>query len=180
MKISSLKLKAIILYFCSNTNPIFLGKVKLMKLFYFLDFMHVKNYGTPVTYDCYVNLEHGPIPSSIKNLVDSVEDDIDSAILGDTITIKSSDNLNIHRVAPLRKFTESDEKYLSENELSILKKVCLRFGNSNTKEIEEASHKEAPWTETKMFNPIPYSLAAKDSDCLVDEETIKLLTETEF
>ena len=176
MKISSIKLKAIILYFCANTNPIFLGKVKLMKLFYFLDFMHVKNYGAPVTYDCYVNLEHGPIPSSVKNLVDSVEDDVDSSILADIITIKGSDNLKMHRIFPLREFTESDGKHLSENELNILKKVCLRFQNSNTKEIEEASHKESPWKETKMFDPIPYTLAAKDKDCLVDEETIRLLT----
>lgn len=139
--------------------------------------MHVKNYGTPVTYDCYVNLEHGPIPSSVKNLVDSVEDDIDNSILADTITIKSSDSLNIHRVSPLRDFTESDKKYLSENELNILKKVCLRFQDSNTKEIEEASHKEAPWRETKIFDTIPYTLAARDNDCLVDEETIKLLTD---
>jgi uncharacterized phage-associated protein len=177
MKISSRKLKAIILYFCENTNPIFLGKVKLMKLFYFLDFLHVKNYGTPVTYDCYVNLEHGPIPSSIKNLVDSVDGDVDNSILADVITIKNSEDLNIHRIFALRKFAENDKKYLSENELEILKRVCLRFGNSNTKDIEDASHREAPWSSTKIFDTIPYHLAAKDGDCLVDEETIKLLTE---
>lgn len=176
MKISSFKLKAIILYFCAKTNPIFLGKVKLMKLFYFLDFMHIKEYGIPVTYDHYVNLEHGPIPSSVKNLVDSVDDDVDNSILADTIMIKSPDNLRIHRVFPLREFNESDKKYLSDNELNILKKVCLRFQNSNTKSIEEASHEESAWKETKMFDSIPYTLAAKDKDCLVDEGTIKLLT----
>ena len=55
MKIPMPKLKAILLYFGTYTDNRFLGKVKLMKLFYFLDFMHVKKYGTPVTYDTYVN-----------------------------------------------------------------------------------------------------------------------------
>lgn len=176
MKIPLPKLKAIILYFCTYTNPKFLGKVKLMKLFYFLDFMHVKKYGIPVTYDCYVNLEHGPIPSFVKNLVDSAADDIDNSVLADTITIDRPEGIDMYRITPVKKFTEKDEKYLSENELDILKKVCLRFGDSNTKDIEEASHKEAPWRDTKFLEAIPYTIAAKDSDCLVEEEVIKVLT----
>ena len=82
----------------------------------------------------------------------------------------------IHRIVPLRGFTENDKKYLSDNELDILKKVCLRFGDSNARDIEEAAHKEAPWKETRFLDMIPYTLATKDSDCLVDEKTIELLT----
>ncbi len=172
MRISLPKLKAIIRYFGTYTNPKFLGKVKLMKLFYFLDFGHVKKFGAPITYDCYINLEHGPIPSAIKNLVDSSGDDIDNSMLADTIKIERPEGADIHRVISLKKFTKSDEKYFSETELEILNKVCIKFGDKNTKQIEEASHQEAPWKETKMFDTIPYSLAAKDSDCLVSEENI--------
>jgi len=179
MRISLAKLKAIIVYFCTYTNPRFLGKVKLMKLFYFLDFMHVKNYGVPVTHDCYVNLEHGPIPSTIKNLVDNVENDIDNAMLADIIRIKKLEDEKIHRIECLRKFTERDKGYLSENELKILKKISVRFGESNMREIEKIAHEEAPWKETKSLDNIPYTLAAKDSDCLVDEETIKVMLEAE-
>lgn len=179
MKISLPKLKAIILYFYTYTDPRFLGKVKLMKLFYFLDFMHVKNYGAPVTYDTYVNLEHGPIPSAIKNLIDSADDDIDNSVLADALKIVRSEGEDIHRVECLRKFTDGDEKCLSENELKILKKVCLRFGESNTKTIEDAAHKEAPWAKTKFLDTIPYALAIEDKDCLVNAETIKLLSEIE-
>ena len=87
MMIPIKKLKAVILFFGTHTDTKFLGKVKLMKLFYFLDFMHVKNYGSPVTYDNYINLEHGPIPSAIKNLVDTATDDVDNSLLADTISI---------------------------------------------------------------------------------------------
>jgi len=85
MKIPLSKLKAMVLYFCGNTDPRFLGKVKLMKLFYFADFIHVKNFGSPITYDNYVRMEHGPIPSVILNLIDAVDGDVDSAELADII-----------------------------------------------------------------------------------------------
>ena len=175
MKIPIKKLKSIILYFCTYTDIKFLGKVKLMKLFYFLDFMHIKKYGAPVTYDRYVNLEHGPIPSSIKNLVDTATDDIDNSILTDTISIERPDGIKMCRIIANRKFTEKDKENFSETELDILKRVCLRFGDKNTKYIEDVSHKEAPWQQTKFLQAIPYTLATKDKDCNIDEEEIKLL-----
>lgn len=175
MNISLPKLKAIILYFCHNTDRKFLGKTKLMKLFYFLDFIHLKNYGAPVTYDKYVHLEHGPIPSVIKNLVDSVANDIDNALLTDTIAIEQSDGLEIQRIVPCRSFTTKDEKYFSPIELETLKRVCGEFGNKNTKFIEDTSHKEAPWLKTDLLEEIPYSLAAEDSDCQFTKEEIELL-----
>lgn len=177
MKIPLPKLKATILYFGTHTNPALLGKVKLMKLFYYLDFMHVKKYGRPVTYDMYVNLEHGPIPSAIKNLVDSADDDIDNSVLSDTIRVERPEGLDIHRVIPLRKFTDRDTVYFSDTELDILKKVCLRYGDKNTKYVEDASHKESPWQNTHLGDYIPYTLAAKDDDCLVDEKAIKVLAD---
>ena len=79
MKIPKTKLKAMLRYFCTNTNPSFLGKTKLMKLFYFADFLHVKKYGVPITYDTYIRLEHGPVPSKILNLVNSIIDDNEQA-----------------------------------------------------------------------------------------------------
>ena len=169
------KLKAILLYFVSFTDTKYLGKVKLMKLFYFLDFMHLKTYGSPVTYDIYINMEHGPVPSSIKNLVDTSADDMDNSILSDTIECEYPEFTKMCRVLPRREFTESDKKYFSENELDILQKVCQRFGDKNTKYIEDASHNEAAWKETKLLEKIPYTLAAQDKDSKVTEEEIELL-----
>jgi hypothetical protein len=65
------KLKAMIRYFATYTDPRSLGKKKLMKLFYFADFEHVKKYASPITFDNYVHLEHGPVPSTILNLVNA-------------------------------------------------------------------------------------------------------------
>lgn len=175
MKIPIKKLKAIILYFCTYTDIKFLGKVKLMKLFYFLDFLHLKQYGAPITYDTYVNLEHGPIPSAIKNLVDTASDDTDSSVLADTITIERPEGTEMCRIVGTRKFAENDAKLFSKSELDILRKVCLRFGDKNTKYVEDTSHKESPWLKTNFLEVIPYELAAEDKDCLVDKDEINLM-----
>jgi uncharacterized phage-associated protein len=175
MKIPLRKLKAIILYFCENTDSKFLGKVKLMKLFYYLDFTHLKNYGSPITFDRYVKLEHGPIPSTIKNLVDDAGEDVDHSVLADTIDIERPDGTNMYKVVARRKLTKTDMDLFSEAERKTLSQVCVRFGSKNTQYIEETSHDEAPWKDSQMFQEIPYSLAAKDSDCKVAKEDIELL-----
>lgn len=162
-------------FFASNTDKRLLGKVKLMKLFYFSDFGHIKEYGSPITWDTYINLEHGPIPSAIKNLVDSVEEDIDNALLADAVEIKKDKDSHLHRIMPFRAFTEKDNGYFSESELSVMKHVCVRFANTNARDIKEASHKEAAWRETSSLEKIPYSLAANDSDCQIPKEEIDLL-----
>jgi len=174
MRISIPKLKATILYFCENTDSKFLGKVKLMKLFYYLDFTHVKKFGSPITFDQYVKLDHGPIPSTIKNMVDNADADPDSSLLADTIDIQTEDGVMMHRIVARRKMTEFDRKLFSKSELQVLEEICRRFGNKNMKFIEDASHEEAPWKESGMCQAIPYQLAAHDSDCQVDVEDIDL------
>ncbi len=168
------KIKATILFFCENTDPKFLGKVKLMKLFYFLDFVHTKKYGAPVTYDRYVKLEHGPIPSVIKNLVDEAGDDIEHSVLADVIDIERPEGIDMYRVVPRRSLTKEDKSLFSESELEVMTQTCKRFANKNTDFIEEASHKEAPWRKTSMFEDIPYTLATEDSDSQVTKEQMEV------
>ncbi|MFP5041638.1 Panacea domain-containing protein [Parasediminibacterium sp. JCM 36343] len=145
-----------------------------MKLFYFLDFTHVKKFGLPVTFDTYVKLEHGPIPSTIMNLINTACDDIDNSILSDTVMFETPAGTKMNRMKALRELSEDDMKNFSMSEISTLQAVCRRFGAVNTKSIEDASHEEAPWSQTAMLDEIPYTLAALDSDCEVDEEEISL------
>lgn len=175
MRITIAKLKAVLRYFGTHTDPRFLGKVKLMKLFYFLDFIHVKKYGCPVTYDNYVNLEHGPIPSTILNLVNEAIFDPDNSVLADAVVFEKSKLSEMYRMKVLKEFSDTDEDYFKPSELEVLKTVCKRFGDKNKKFIEDASHAEAPWAQTDLLDPIPYTLATKDNDCVASKEEIELL-----
>lgn len=174
MQIPLVKLKAILRYFCTKTNSALLGKTKLMKLFYFIDFEHVKRYGTPITFDHYVKLEHGPIPSKIMNLVSAVVDEGENAILADTISIQKSDGMDLQRITCLKSFSEEDKDLFSENEMKVLERVCKKYKDSTARQLEEISHSEAPWTKTNDLDEIPYTLAAEDPDSLVDKEVIEL------
>lgn len=173
MKISQAKIKRMILYFATHTDPNLLGKTKLMKLFYFADFRHVKKYLTPITNDTYVNLEHGPVPSAIMNLIGAVENEIDESVLGDTIAVVERDDSNMKKIQARRGFTEKDAEYFTKSELVIMEEVCEIFKESTGKQIEEASHAESAWLRTKLGEFIPYGLGAEDRDSLVQREDIE-------
>ena len=73
MILNTQKVKNALLYFAYNTNPQKFGKTKLLKLFYLLDFMHLKRYGRVVFGDNYKRLDHGPVPLMVKNFLDEID-----------------------------------------------------------------------------------------------------------
>lgn len=174
MKIPISKLKAMIRYFATYTNPRLLGKKKLMKLFYFTDFGHIKKYASPITFDNYVRLEHGPVPSTIMNLVTAVETDPEYAELSDSLCIEIKPGSLQKRVVATKKFSDNDLKYFSTSELKILKSTCERFADKTGKYIEDISHKESAWMKTGEYKDIDYTLAAEDPDSDFEKEEIEL------
>jgi len=175
MNVSMPKLKAVILYFAENTNPQYLGKVKLMKLLYFLDFQHVKRHGAPVLGDQYYHLPMGPVPTVSKNLVDDLITDPENAKLADTIAIETPPNTQMQKIVPLRKLTKHDLDLFTPAELAVLEDVAKRFHNTTADSIIAASHEEAPWRETEELQEIPYELAADDPDSSFTKDDIKFL-----
>jgi uncharacterized phage-associated protein len=168
------KIEAILAYFTNNTDTKYLGKVKLMKLFYFLDFDHVRKYGTPVTYDTYFNMEHGPVPSQVKDLVEQVADDPEKALLSNVIHCEFPEGTRMCRVLPNRAFTEKDRLQFTDTELEVMQAVAKRYQLANTDKVEADSHQEAPWAETSLLDRIPYQLAAHDKNAEVTEEEITM------
>ena len=67
------KLQQVILYFLEHINNVHLGRTKLMKLLYFVDFDHYEAHGVPVTGATYRKLPHGPYPDKIEKLIARME-----------------------------------------------------------------------------------------------------------
>src|SRR3972149_10475712 len=61
-KINEKKYKNAILFVAKKIQNGTLGKLKLMKLLYFLDFDFFEKYGRSVTGDEYLRFEYGPVP----------------------------------------------------------------------------------------------------------------------
>ncbi len=163
------------LFFAENTNPQYLGKVKLMKLFYYLDFNHVKKHGTSVTGDEYYHLEKGPIPSTIMNMIGELAQDPETSKLASDITLETPAGTRMLRVKGLREFSDKDKKLFTESELQMLREVSERYKNDSTDEMIESSHTEAPWRETKYGQSIPYELAAHDTNSSYTDEEIRFI-----
>jgi len=140
-----------ILYFLETVNNTHLGKVKLMKLLYYLDFDHFEKCGTAVTDDTYYHKAAGPVPGQGDAILQEMEErgliEVQAERIIDFIKYKYlpkvSYNPNI--------FTSSEKKMLQE--------VAEKWQHHNRTEIVEASHGEAPWIATMIDEPIPYALA---------------------
>lgn len=170
MKITLRKLKTILLFFSNNVK--YLGKIKLMKLFYFLDFEHTRQFGTPVTFDNYIHLAKGPIPSEIMDLIEKAYNN-ETSILSDSVEFITPPNTRMIKMIPVRKFDVKDAEIFSESEIKVLKEISNKYKNSTMEQIKKASHIEAPYKTTKMNQSIPYHLAAKDNKSKFTEDEIK-------
>lgn len=72
-KFNKEKMRHVILYFLEHLNNFHLGRTKLMKLLYYVDFDNYEKYGAPVTGANYRKLPLGPVPDEAEGLIDEME-----------------------------------------------------------------------------------------------------------
>ena len=149
------KLLNAVLYFSQETK--FCGKTKLMKLLYFLDFMHFKKTGKSVTDLNYFAWEQGPVPKSFfEEISDAPKKDLKSLV-----TIKNTGDFQ--HISP-KKGKKPDLDVFSPRELRLLEEISFIFRDVQARDISGISHlPNEPWDTTKktkgMFELIDYTLA---------------------
>ncbi len=67
--INEKKYKNAVLFFAKKMQNGTLGKLKMMKLLYFLDFDFFEKYGRSVTGDSYLRFENGPVPQNAERIL---------------------------------------------------------------------------------------------------------------
>ena len=140
-----------ILYFLETVNNVHLGKVKLMKLLYYLDFDHFEKYGAPVTSDTYRNKPAGPIPDNADTILQEMREK-------GLIEIRTEQKIDYIKYRYIPKVPYNPGVLLS-SELEMLGEVAQKWQHHSRAEIVEASHGEAPWIATRTDESIPYALA---------------------
>lgn len=123
--------------------------MKLIKLLYIVDRQALISWGRPVTYDCYVSMDKGPVLSKTYDLIsDGVEPGRKS--YWDTYISEPE-----HRSVVLLKTTPGDE--LSEAEVSLIRKVFDEYGHKSRWELVEIVHEFAEWQDPEgSVIPISY------------------------
>ncbi len=167
------KLINAIVYFCQNTN--YCGKTKLMKLLYFLDFMHFKQTGKSVTGLDYYAWEMGPVPKDLYEELDSMNVD-----LAEAIRIMPQDKFQ--KICARQKF---DDKYFTPRQKKLLNVVSEIFRDAKAEQMIESTHlKNHPWDKTikqkGKFSKIDYLLAIDDTkESLSHDEAQEVMEEVE-
>lgn len=145
------KYEQAILFFAHTCNNLHLGKTKLMKLLYYLDFDHYERFDVPVTGDTYFKYPHGPVPSSAETVIDVMEH---RGLLEKNTAVRG--NYRQHRVNPLVAY---DLSVFTDTERETLLKVCERWSIASLSVIEGQTHLEAPWLAVEDWGEIPYEYA---------------------
>ena len=152
MAYSEDKMKQVVLYFLEHINNVHLGRTKLMKLLYFVDFDHYEKHGEPITGAVYRKLPHGPVPTKVEKLIKKMVEK------GEAREIRAQNaNYTQHRLITLNaKFNPS---LFTGAELQTLERVAAEWADATAADIETATHREAPWASTEDGKQIDYELA---------------------
>ena len=146
------KLQQVIVYFLEHINNVHLGRTKLMKLLYFVDFDHYESHGRSVTGAVYRKLPHGPYPKDAEKLIKKMLQS------GQVREVKTDHKgFTQHRLITLN--AKFDPAKFSGAELQTLERVAADWADATAAQIEAATHREAPWAGTSDGKTIDYEMA---------------------
>lgn len=150
--INKRKYKSVILYFANIIRNGTLGKVKLMKLMYFLDFDFFEKYGKSVTGDRYVRMPLGPVPENAEKIINEMREEGLVKITKQGMPENMDDK---QLISPQK---EASIEFFSKEEIQMLDEVSCKWEKFSGNDMKNASHGEAPWIATKPGSIIDYNL----------------------
>lgn len=151
-KINEKKYKNLILFFAGKIKNGTLGKLKIMKLLYFLDFDFFEKHGKSISGDEYLRFDNGPVPRMAEKILKEMNG---KDIKITKIKISTGYNDQQH-IDALKDF---DIDLFSKEELLMMEETANKWEKFSGGEMKTASHGEAPWIATKPNNVIDYNLA---------------------
>ncbi len=156
------KLINAILYFAEHTRG--LGKIKLFKLLYLLDFEHFRQTGRPVTGMEYRAWKMGPVPAALVQVWDDLDAD-----LAEAIEVRPERVFDYVRENVIAK-RAFDNAHFTPRELRILGELAARYADDSSEKMIDVTHDEngawaIVWQDgTGSDRVIDYRLALAEDD----------------
>lgn len=156
------KLVEAVVFFAANVRK--LGKVKLYKLLYFLDFKHYRDTGRPVTGLDYFAWPMGPVPKALQDELNAPAADWQGRV---AFTETRTGRGTMLAVKALGSF---NPQHFSKRELKLLQELVDEYKDADSGSMVDATHLEnQPWHEIyevrkEKQQRIPYSLALRKQD----------------
>lgn len=152
VKINEKKYRNAIIFFAQKIQNGTLGKLKLMKLLYYLDFDFFEKYRQSVTHDEYLRFENGPVPRMAEKIIKEMD--------GKEIKItKRKIKAGLNDQQHIEVISNFDLNTFTKEELVMLEEVASKWEKFTGSEMKTATHGEAPWISTKPNEVIDYNLA---------------------
>jgi len=126
-------------YFASSASGNF-NKLKAIKLLWLADRLHIRRFGRTITGDAYVAMEHGPVPSCTRDLLQNSSFKLSGEELAyKTDFIEETDRHHYKSVNPpnLQVFSKSD--------LNAIEEVLRLYGGRSKFELRDFSHEFPEW-----------------------------------
>ena len=116
-----------------------INKMKSLKLIYFADRYHLRKYGRLITNDNYLAMQHGPVPSTTKDIAEAND------YLDELVYEYSREYIEPVNNLVLEAINEIDETVLSESDLEALEFAWNTFGHLNQYELRDQTHLYPEW-----------------------------------
>lgn len=137
-----------VLYFAKN-GGFDVGKKKLAKLLYFVDFTSYELRNKSITGKKYAKQNYGPMP-----IPKEFYDDLKRLQKQKLIRIKKEDYLE--KIIPLK---DPDLSVFEDREKELLENVINKYKSDSAGDLEKLAQAEAPYKMVKHGEIIPYHLA---------------------
>lgn len=124
------------LAFFSRAGVSGLDQMKIAKLVFLADRVHLLRYGRTITGDSYVCMEHGPVPSTTRDLVNArLADDPDVEFMHEYFDVGRS------RTYPeLIAKRDPDLDVFSDTDVEVLREVADKFGQRTAWQLRDLAH----------------------------------------
>ena len=120
-----------------------INKMKVLKLVYFADRYHLRKYGRMITNDNYLAMEHGPVPSTTKDIAESND------YLDETIKTYSQSFIEPINNLTLKSINKLDKSVLSDSDLEAMEFSWGTFGHLDQFQLRDLTHFYPEWVKVK-------------------------------
>ena len=138
-------------FFCFQDR---IFKTKLMKLLFYADFGHFKNYSVSITGARYARLPYGPVPDQFERWLVALILDDEGVQKEEVWNVEYPGEVYISNIS-------LDPSIFSTSELRVLASVKEKFKDFTAKQISDISHNEKGYQETENAQLISFNYAAQ-------------------
>lgn len=134
------KATQVINFFARKEDGFVIDKLKVIKLIWLSDRLHLRRYGRLITNDNYYAMIKGPVPSLTKDLIQGNDfpfNDLEMDYRNTFINLK--ENINVYSLKEL------DHKIFSNSDIKIMEEIYSDYGKFENLALSDFSHEFPEW-----------------------------------